>query len=397
MMFKGTEKVSAEDFVRTIYEAGGEQNASTSHDFAGYFETIASNHIGIPINFESDRMSNLVLRESDFRTERMVVLEERHMRVDDNPKFFLLEQLDAAAFQSQPYHWPIIGWMEDVERLTIEDVKAFYSCCYNPANAFVVVTGDFKKEDLLPEMEKAFGKIPIGTPAQQFVFQDPPQPGERRVIVERPAQVGTLSIAWHVPNLRSQDGYVLDVIRAILAEGKSSRLYDRLIREKALVLESAVDYNLLSLDPALFYITVSVLPGKDFGEIEKAISEEMELLKTTPVGAKELEKAKNQLEAAFVFEQESAFSLGMRLAEYEIALDWSSIGAYVPSIRSVTPQEIQRVAAKYFTARNRTVGILTPTGPPVHLPSEGFSQPAGGTREKGMRLRASAVRDETIP
>jgi zinc protease len=312
------------------------------------------------------------------------------MRVDDYPKSFLLEQLDAASYQSQPYHWPIIGWMEDVERLTVEDVKAFYSKYYNPANAFVVVIGDFKKEELLPEIERAFGEIPGGTPAQQMLFQDPPQPGEKRVIVERPAQVGTLSVAWHVPNLRSQDGYVLEVIKAILAEGKSSRFYDRLVRAKALVLESSVDYNLVSQDPGLFYVTVSVLPGKDFGEVEKAIYEEMELLRTTPVGPRELEKAKNQLEAAFVFDQETLFSLGTKLAEYETALDWTAIGAYVSSIRSVTPQEIQRVAAKYFTARNRNVGVLTPTGPPVKLPSEGLSQPGGPIKEKGVRLHASS-------
>ncbi len=118
-------------------------------------------------------------------------------------------------------------------------------------------------------MEKAFGKIPAGTPAQQLFIQDPPQPGERRVIVERPAQVGTLVVAWHVPNLRSQDSYVLEVIKAILAEGKSSRLYDHLVRGKALVLESSVDYGLTTLDPGLFYITVSVLPGKDFGRSRK--------------------------------------------------------------------------------------------------------------------------------
>ncbi len=396
MMFKGTEKVSGEEFVKTIYEAGGEQNATTSHDFAAFFETLAASHIGIPIDFESDRMSNLALRESDFLPEKMVVLEERRMRVEDNPQNFLLEQLEAAAYQAQPYHWPVIGWMDDVERLTIDDVRAFYARYYNPANAFIVVTGDFKKEELLPKLEKAFGKIPRGTPAPQVSFQDPPQPGEKRVIVNRAAQVGTLSVAWHVPNLRSQDSYVLEVIKAILAEGKSSRLYDQLVRAKSLVLESSVDYDLTSQDPTLFYITVSVLPGKDFGQIENAIYEEMELLKTTPVGARELEKAKNQLEAAFVFDQDSAFSLGQDLAEYEIALDWTSIGAYVPSIRSVTPQEIQRVAAKYFTAQNRNVGILAQTGPPVQLPSEGLQQPAG-IKEKGIRLRSSDDRYDSYP
>ena len=397
MMFKGTEKVSGEEFIRKIYEAGGEQNASTSHDFAVYFETLSSNNMKLPIDLESDRMRNLVLRENDFRTERLVVLEERRMRVDDYPKSFLIEQLDAASYQAQPYHWPIIGWMEDVERLTVDDVKAFYSRYYNPSNAFVVVIGDFKKEELLPELEKAFGEIPSGTPSQQFPIQDPPQSGEKRVTVERPAQVGTFAVAWHVPNLRSQDGYVLEVIKAILAEGKSSRFYDRLVRAKALVLESSVDYNLVSQDPSLFYVTASVLPGKDFEEVEKAVNEEMELLKTTPVGSRELEKAKNQLEADFVFDQETTPSLAMKLAEYEIALDWTAIGAYVPSIRSVTPQEIQRVASKYFTATNRNVGVLTPTGPPVKLPSERLSQPGGAAREKGVRLRASNGHNETIP
>jgi len=352
----------------------------------------------VPIDFESDRMSNLVLRESDFRTERMVVLEERRMRIDDNPPSFLLEQLEAAAFQSQPYHWPVIGWAQDIERLTIEDVKAFYSTYYNPANTFVVVTGDFKKQALLPKMEKAFGKIPAGAPAQQYFIQDPPQTGERRVIVERPAQVKSLVVAFHVPNLRSRDSYVLEVIKAILAEGKTSRFYDHLVRGKERVIEANVDYSLATRDPGLFYISVSVLPDKDLGEIEQAIYDELELLKKAPVGFREMQKAKNQLEADFVFDQESIFSLAQKLAQYETALDWASIGAYVPSIRSVGPQEIQRVASIYFTAQNRNIGILIPTGPPVNLPTDAAPQPAGGgMKGRSIRLRASDVRNEVIP
>jgi len=398
MMFKGTSKVSGEEFIRRIYELGGEQNASTSHDSTGYFETLVSDRIGAPIDLESDRMSNLVLRESDFRTERMVVLEERRMRVDDNPQSFLVEQLEAAAFQSQPYHWPVIGWAQDIERLTIEDVKAFYSTYYNPANTFVVVTGDFKKQALLPKMEKAFGKIPAGAPAQQYFIQDPPQTGERRVIVERPAQVKSLVVAFHVPNLRSRDSYVLEVIKAILAEGKTSRFYDHLVRGKERVIEANVDYSLATRDPGLFYISVSVLPDKDLGEIEQAIYDELELLKKAPVGFREMQKAKNQLEADFVFDQESIFSLAQKLAQYETALDWASIGAYVPSIRSVGPQEIQRVASIYFTAQNRNIGILIPTGPPVNLPTDAAPQPAGGgMKGRSIRLRASDVRNEVIP
>ncbi len=218
------------------------------------------------------------------------------------------------------------------------------------------------------------------------------------MIVERPAQVGSLVVAFHVPNLRSQDSYVLEVIKAILAEGKTSRFYDHLVRGKARAIEASVDYSPATRDPGLFYISVSVLPDKDLGEIEQAVYDELELLKKNPVGFREMQKAKNQLEADFVFDQESIFSLGQKLAEYEIALDWASIGAYVPSIRSVTSQEIQRVASKYFTAKNRNIGILVPSGPPVNLPTDAAPQPAGGgIKGRSIRLRASDVRNEVIP
>ncbi len=382
MMFKGTNKVSGAEFTRIINENGGEENAFTSHDFAAYFETMASDRIGVSLELESDRMQNLVLRESDFLTERMVVIEERRMRTDDNPQAFLLEQLEAAAYQSQPYRWPVVGWPEDIERLTLDDVHAFYSDYYNPSNAFIVVTGDFKKEELLPRIEKAFGGIPSGTPKKQYLIQDPPQTGERRILVRRPAQLASIIVAWHVPNVRDRDSYVLDVIRAILSEGKSSRLYERLVRGKALAVEVSADYSLVTQDPSLFYISASVLPGKEMTEVEKEIYEELEALKTIAVDPRELEKAKNQLEASFVFDQDSLFSLAENLAQYEISSEWSDIQKYVPSIRSVTPEDVQRVAARYFTENNRNVGILVPTGPPEKAPA-----PSGGAREKSIRLR----------
>ncbi|MHC1728817.1 MAG: M16 family metallopeptidase [Syntrophobacteraceae bacterium] len=382
LMFKGTRKVSGEDFTRIIDELGGQENAFTSNDFAGYFENLVSSQIGVLIELESDRMANLVLKESDFRTERMVVMEERRMRVDDNPQAFLVEQFEAAAYQSQPYRWPVIGWVDDLERLTLEDVRAFYTAFYNPANAFLVIAGDFKKESLIPELEKAFGKIASGMPGPQFHLQDPPQAGERRVLVERPAQVGTIMIGYHVPNLKSQDSYVLEVIRALLSEGKSSRLYDNLVRSSAVALEAAAGYSLTTRDPGLFYLMASVLPGKDMADVENAFYEQIDLLKSNPVEARELEKAKNQLEAAFVFSQDSIFSLAKSLAEYEIAYDWAAIGNYVPSIRSVTAEEIQRVAAKYFAPQGRTVGVLLPTGPPDQAPAPA----GGGLKDKAIRL-----------
>ncbi len=358
MLFKG---VGGQKFIQTVHELGGMENGATSHDYTCYYETLPAKRIGVAIRFEADRMRNLKIEESDFRTEKMVVLEERRMRLDDDPNRFLMEQLHAAAFQAEPYHWPAIGWTDDIGRLSFADVGAFYSKYYNPANAFIVVTGDFEKDELLARLQEAFGKIPPGEPADRYLMEDPPQRGERMVIVRRPAQVGRLVVAWHVPNLQSNDGYVLEVIKSILSGGKSSRLYESLVRGQGVALGAEAHYDLTSFDPGLFYISASFLPQKDPSELQKAVYDQLESLARTPVGTRELQKAKNQLEASFVFDHESILSMGLKLAEYEIAFDWASISAYIPSIRSVTARDVSRVAAKYFAVEDSTAGILIPS------------------------------------
>ena len=360
MMFKGTEKVGPEEFSRIIQENGGNDNAFTSRDYTAYFETLSSDRVQVAIDLESDRLQNLMLREEDFRTERMVVMEERRLRTDDSPTSYLYEQLEATAFQIQPYHWPIIGWMEDIARLTLGDLKAYYKTYYNPVNVFLVVVGDFKKEELLPRIEKAFGSIPKGTEPEQEKALDPAQAGERRVSVKKEAQLPYLAMGYRVPNLREPDSYVLEVIATILSGGKSSRLYQTLVRDKRLVFSTDADHSLLSRDSSLFYLTANPLPGKEVAEVEKALDLEVEKLQKEPVEGKELEKAKNQLEASFIFAQDSLFYQAMLLAQHEISLGWRALDDYLPSIRKVTAEDIQRVAKRYLTPDNRTVGILIP-------------------------------------
>jgi zinc protease len=363
MMFKGTGKTGPLEFSRIIQENGGNDNAFTSRDYTAYYENLSSDRIQVSIDLESDRMQNLNLREDDFLTERMVVMEERRLRTEDNPSAVLQEQFEATAFQTQPYHWPIIGWMSDLERLTLDDLKKYYGLYYNPVNAFLVVVGDFRKDDLLPRIEKAFGSYPRGEIPPQEKSIDPPQIGERRIVVRKEAQLPSIVMGYKVPNLRDTDSYVLEVIATLLSGGKSSRLYRGLVRDKRLVFDVDADHSLISRDPSLFYLAADPLPGKDVAEIEKALDEEVERLQKMPVDDLELEKTKNQMESAFIYRQDSLFSQAMILARHEIALNWKAADDYLPSIRKVTPDDILRVARRYLVKDNRTVGILIPLPP----------------------------------
>jgi zinc protease len=381
MMFKGTQKVGAEAFSRIIQGHGGQDNAFTSRDFTAYFEELSADQLQVAIELEADRMQNLVLRDEDFQTERLVVMEERRLRTDDNPQASLLEQLEAAAYQRSSYHWPTIGWREDIARLTLDDLKAHYRTYYHPANAFLVVVGDFKTGELLPRIEQAFGAAPkVAVPTQEKDI-DPPQSGERRIVVKRPAQLPFLVMGYHVPNLREPDSYVLEVIAALLSQGRSSRLYQSLVREKRLVLDADADHSLLSRDPGLFLLSATPLPGKDVAAVEEALDHVIARLQSEPVPARELEKVKHQLEAAFVMGQDALFAQAMLLAQHEIALSWRAIDDYLPAIRRVSAEDIQRVASRYLILDNRTVGTLMP------LPAK-----EGQTPPSGASLREQLVR-----
>ena len=381
MMFKGTKKYRPEEYSRIIQENGGETNAFTTRDYTGYFATLRSDRVQVVMDLEADRMQNLNLRGEDFATERLVVMEERRMRTEDDPQSFLLEQLEAAAYQLQPYHWPIIGWMEDIQRFTLEDLKAYYRTYYNPANAFLVVVGDFKKEELLPQVEKTFGGIPRGEVPNPNRPTDPQQSGERRILVKKEAQLPFVVMGYHVPNLGQPESYVLEVINALLSGGKSSRLYRRLVQEKQLVLEADAENSILSRDPSLFYLYATPLPGKEAAEVEKALEEEIERLQKEPVEKRELEKVKNQLASSFIYGQDSLYFQAMLLARYEIVQTWRAIDQYLPAIQRVTPEDIQRVARRYLNPDNRTVGTLLPLPP-----KEGPAPTAGPLgRERTVR------------
>ena len=282
MMFKGTKKYGPKTFSQTIQRAGGTDNAFTSKEYTGYFELLASDRIGLPIELEADRMRNLVLTKESVLSERDVVMEERRLRYDDDPQSMVYEQLIAMAFNNHPYRWPVIGWMSDLKTLNPDDLINHYRTYYAPNNAAIIVVGDVKKEDIVSKVEAAFGGIPAGPEIKTTKIEDEEQIGERRFYVKKEAELPYIVSAYKVPDIKHEDGFALDVLGSILSDGKSSRLYQRLVYDQQIALSAWAGYEGLNKDPFLFLTGATAASGKDIEDVEKAINNEIEKIKKVP-------------------------------------------------------------------------------------------------------------------
>src|SRR5436853_132776 len=225
MMFKGTPSVKPEEYARIIAKNGGRSNAFTTSDVTVYFATMSRDKIGIELELEADRMANALLGEAYFEPEKKVIQEERRLRTDDNPTAALDEVTSAVAFTVHPYRRPVIGWMDDIQNLSRQDLADHYKLYYAPNNAFIVVTGDFFSDEILPKIKAAFEKIPRGPEPPKVRAEEPPQSGERRIIFKKEAELPFILMFYHAPNLKSPDNFALDVLTVVLAAGRSSRLY----------------------------------------------------------------------------------------------------------------------------------------------------------------------------
>ena len=361
MMFKGTPTVKPEEYSRLIAKNGGRSNAFTSSDVTVYFATMSRDKIGIEIELEGDRMANALLGETYFEPEKKVIQEERRLRTEDNPVSALGEVAGAAAYMVHPYRRPVIGWMQDIEKLTRQDLVDYYKLYYAPNNAFIVMTGDFSTPEMLAKIKAAFGQIPRGAEPPKVQTEEPPQRGERRVTLKKEAELPFVLLYYHTPNLMSPDNYALDVLSVVLAGGRSSRLHHDLVYQKRLVRSIDADYNGVSIDPSVFSVTAQLMPGKDPGEIEREIDLLLDQVKSQPISDRELQKAKNQIEAAFVFAQDSIFGQAMKIGYYEAVGGWRLMDRYLDGIRKVTVEDVQRVAKQYLDRDRRTVGVLIPT------------------------------------
>jgi zinc protease len=363
MMFKGTATVGPGEFSRIVQRHGGRDNAFTSDDYTGYFSTFASDRFELALELEADRMRGLLLDAKEVESEKRVVMEERRLRTDDDPVSALAEAMVATAFHVHPYRQPVIGWMADLEGLTRQDLLRHYNTYYVPNNAVLVVVGDFKTDAVLPTIRRHFGGIWRGADPPAVRAVEPPQRGERRLLLRREAELPFVYMGYHVPTLTHPDNFALEVLAYVLSAGKSSRIYRRLVHETQLALFAGGGYSRESIAPNLFAFYASVMPDKTAEEVERALLAEIERLQTEPVPDRELAKAKNQIEADFLFGQDSVFNLARQLAEYEIVSGWRAWEAYLPGIRGVTAEDVRRVARTYLRPDNRTLAVLVPTRP----------------------------------
>lgn len=378
LMFKGTEKSGPEEYSKIIQRNGGNENAFTNNDNTTYFAQIASDRIGVVLGLEADRMQNLKFDDAQFTPEHQVVIEERRLRTEDNPVSELFEVISAAAYVGHPYGWPIIGWMSDLRQATREDALAYYRLHYTPANAFLVVVGDFDSAALLAQIQAEFGPLTNTATPPPVRAVEPQQQGERRTVLRRPAQLPFVALAYHAPNVTSSDAAALEVLAALLGNGKSSRLHQQLVYERRMALDVGASFDLTSVDPGLFFVYGQPLPGKAVAALEKELLAEIEAMKTKPITERELRKAKNGLAASAVLAQDSLFYQAMMLGQYEMTGDWKRIDAYLPAVEAVTADDVRNAARTYLTTDNRTVGTLEPLPVEQGKRPPALGLPAGG-------------------
>lgn len=364
MMFKGTQQFGKGEYSRIVAKNGGTENAFTGYDYTVYFINIASERIPLALELESDRMSNLLIDPREFSLERDVVKEERRLRTEDDPYSFLVETMYATSYLVHPYRSPIIGWMTDLDHLTRSDLVDHYTTYYLPNNAVIVAVGNFATDRMVSLITQYFGKIPRKADPPPVTIQEPEQKGERRITVKKQAQLPFVFIGYHVPNFASPDTYALRVLSNLLSAGKSSRLYRRLIYDKKTALDVGGEYEGLMADPPLFYLYATAQPGKTASGVEEGITDEIERIKREPVSERELQKAKNQIEAEFELARDSNFFQAYQIGTAE------AVGAgapffenYVANIRKVTAEDISRVASRYLDADGKTAATLVPLPP----------------------------------
>ncbi len=385
MMFKGTEKYQPGEFSRIVAANGGEENAFTGKDYTAYYETLSRDRLEVAFELEADRMRNLLLPADEFAKEIEVVKEERRWRTEDNPTSLTYEQFNAVAYRALPYQHPVVGWMSDLEQMTVQDLREWYRLWYAPNNATLVVVGDVQPESVLVLAKKYFDPLKAEPTPKTKRLLEPPQRGAIRTTVRAPARQPYLILGYKTPvigtpGIEEWEPYALEMLAAILDGGNSARFSRNLVRGKEIAVSASAEYSAVSRLPEMLIMGGVPRDGHSVQELEAALKSEGERLKTELVSEEELDRVRAQAVAGEVFQLDSVFNQATQIGMLEtFGLDWRLIDQYVANLEKVTAEQVREVARKYLLEEHLTVAVLDPL--PIEQKQSGTA-PAGGRHEQ---------------
>ncbi|CEG55868.1 M16 family metallopeptidase [Legionella fallonii] len=365
MMFKGTPQYPLGVFSKTIAAQGGQENAFTNNDYTAYFEKIAASRLATSFELEADRMKNLLLNADEFAKEIKVIQEERRLRTDNNPQALAFERFLATAHLSAPYNHPVIGWMSDLKQMSVEDLKKWYQTYYAPNNATLVVVGDVNPQEVHSLAERYFGDIPRKFVAERKLIKEPPTLGKKSVTIHAAAKLPLLMMGYTVPSVKTAQNawepYALEIIAGILDAGEGARFAQNLIRGSHVATGVDAYYNLYARYQTQFIVYGTPNQNHQIKDFRKAVLNELDDLKKTPIKNEELQRVKNQIIAQKTFEKDSIFGQAMELGLLEtVGIGWQQTNNYTQAINGVTAEQIQQTAQRYFQENNRTEAELIP-------------------------------------
>ena len=360
MMFNGSEKYAPTEFDRILEAGGGYSNAYTSNDITFYYDEFNSDLLGKVVHMEADRMRSLKIDTANLEQERGIVKEERRVSTDNSVAGAMYEELYASAFMAHPYQNPVVGWMSDLNNITLQDARDYFRTYYAPNNATIFVVGDFNAAALKESIAREFGPIPSQEKPRAVVDSEPPQRGEKRISLHRDAQLPAVMIGFKSASASSSDIHALSLLSTILSGGQSSRLYKRLVYDLQIVtdVESGVDEY---IDPGLFYFYAQMQPGYETALAEKELYAIVDSIGLNGVSEQELQKAKNAAQMAYIDEFKTNAGIASRMGYYEVIWgDYRKAFEVLQHYAKVTREDIRNAAAKYLAEHRRSVVTLVP-------------------------------------
>ncbi len=371
MMFKGTPRHGPGEFSRLIAARGGSENAFTGADYTAYFQTLERSHLRLALELEADRMRNLLLDPAEFAREIRVVMEERRLRTEDDPQAYAYEAARATAFAVSPYRQPVIGWMADLERLTVADLRGWYERWYTPANAVLVVAGDIDPDAVAAAVRAAFGALDGSAPPAAPGSAEPAQRGPKRAVLALPAKLPYLLLDYKAPSLpapvhagatvEAWEPYALELLADVLAGDDGARLPRTLVRDGAIAAEVGAWYDLHARLPTLLTVAAVPATGRAAADLEAAVEAELARVRDRGVEPAELERARTRLLSARIYRQDSLFYQAMEIGLLETAgLGWRVRERYAGALAAVTPEQVRAVARRYLVPQGLTVTTVEP-------------------------------------